>query len=130
MKKYSIILNTIIFFLSFQIIFGGCGACKVQSPKKTAESKENLSLVLEIPNNGIIQGNVQASCGMCNFSVKSNRCSLYIKVGEISYLVKGTTIDDHGDSHASDGFCNAIRTASVKGKVSDKIFWVETFELQ
>ena len=130
MTKYSIILNTLILIFSSQIIYAGCGSCVAHNPKKNTETKENISLLSTIPNSGLIQGNVQASCGMCNFDVKSKRCSLYIKVGENSYSVKGTTINDHGDSHASDGFCNAIRTASVKGKVSDGIFWAETLELQ
>ena len=45
------------------------------------------------------------------------RCSLAIQINDISCDVKGTGIDDHGDSHAKEGFCNAIRVANVKGEI-------------
>ena len=38
-------------------------------------------------------------------------------------------MDDHGDSHAEDGFCNAIRTASVSGYITGDYFIAESFEL-
>ena len=38
-------------------------------------------------------------------------------------------IDDFGDAHAEDGFCNSIRKAKVKGHVEESIFVVSTFEL-
>ena len=41
-------------------------------------------------------------------------CSLAIKINEDVYPVSGTDIDDHGDSHAKDGFCNAIRAPKLK----------------
>ena len=54
---------------------------------------------------------------MCNFGTKDRTCSLSIQINEKAYNVKGTHIDDHGDSHAKDGFCNAVRVAKVSGKV-------------
>ena len=39
---------------------------------------------------------------------------MYIQISDKSYNVKGTDIDDHGDSHAKDGFCNAIKRGCVK----------------
>ena len=41
--------------------------------------------------------------------------------------MEGTSIDDHGDAHDQEGFCNAISKAKVQGK-GDK-FRVTYFEL-
>ena len=49
---------------------------------------------------------VEASCGQCMFAM-----------------------DDFGDAHAEDGFCNFIRKAKVKGHVEESIFVVSSFEL-
>ena len=74
---------------------------------------------------------VLASCGMCNFGMKNQKnCSLAIQVDERAYTVKGSKIDDHGDSHAKDGFCNAVRIADVDGKVKDGVFLADAFTLK
>ena len=50
------------------------------------------------------------SCRMCNFGIEiKKRCSLAIQINDIAYVIKETCIYDHGDSHAKEGFCNAIR---------------------
>ena len=68
---------------------------------------------------------------MCNFGMDAkDGCSLAIKIGEATYPVKGTGIDDHGDSHAKDGFCNAVSVVSVVGNVKDNLFLAESFEFQ
>ena len=67
---------------------------------------------------------------MCNFGMKNQRCSLAIQINEKAYHVRGTEIDDHGDSHAKDGFCNAVRIAKVSGKIKKNVFISESFELQ
>ena len=41
----------------------------------------------------------------------------------------GTTIHDHGDAHADDGFCVAIRQVEVKGEIIDGRFKAESFTL-
>ena len=41
----------------------------------------------------------------------------------------GTTIDEHGDAHADDGFCNAIRKAEVQGTLVKGRFNVTYFKL-
>ena len=46
-----------------------------------------------------------------------------------AYFVDGTKIDDHGDAHAEDGFCEAIRKAEVQGKVVDGRFKATYFKL-
>ena len=86
--------------------------------------------VIKVNQDGIVNGLVLASCGMCNFGTKDRTCSLSIQINEKAYNVKGTHIDDHGDSHAKDGFCNAVRVAKVSGKVKKNNFIAETFVLQ
>ena len=84
----------------------------------------------QVPDSGKIVGSVHASCGMCNFGVKTSKsCDLSIKIGENVYGVRGTGIEDHGDSHAENGFCNAIRTASVSGYITGDYFISKSFEL-
>jgi hypothetical protein len=66
---------------------------------------------------------VEVSCGQCNFKLKTQKgCDLAVRINGKSYFVDGTKIDDHGDAHASDGFCSAIRKARVQGEVVDGRF--------
>ena len=46
-----------------------------------------------------------------------------------AYFVTGTDIDDHGDAHAHDGFCEAIRLAEVQGEMIGDKFNVSYFKL-
>ncbi len=73
---------------------------------------------------------VEASCGTCNFGLKGTACELAVKIDGTSYFVDGTTIKDHGDSHAKDGFCNAIRKAKVSGSVVNGRFKSKSFVVQ
>ena len=72
---------------------------------------------------------VEASCGQCQFGLKGKGCDLAVKIGDKAYYVAGTSIDDHGDAHASDGFCEAVRKALVTGKVVDDRFVATSFKL-
>ncbi len=72
---------------------------------------------------------VEASCGQCNFGMEGKGCSLAVRIDGKPYFVDGTTIDDHGDSHAHDGFCSAIRKAEVTGTVVDNRFKATSFKL-
>ena len=121
-------LNHIIFVIVFSIgiVHAGCGSCNVS--KKKAE-KPVGDFVTKINEDGTIKGLVLASCGMCNFGMDNSDCSLAIRVGEKTFNVKGTGMEDHGDSHADDGFCNAVRIANVKGKISKGKFKSESFAL-
>jgi hypothetical protein len=56
-------------------------------------------------------------------------CDLAVRMNGKSYFVDNTNIDDHGDAHADDGFCNTVRTAQVKGKIVEGRFKVELFKL-
>jgi hypothetical protein len=44
--------------------------------------------------------------------------------------VDGTGIDDHGDAHGADGFCNAVRQARVTGSFDGDRFVATTFVLR
>ena len=48
---------------------------------------------------------VEAACGQCQFKMKGKSCDLAVRIDGKSYFVDGTKIDDHGDAHAKDGFC-------------------------
>jgi hypothetical protein len=130
MLKNTIPLLFTIYFISYNLVYAGCGSCNI-SKTKVPDIHTNLELVNQLSEDGLVSGFVLASCGMCNFGMDSKAgCSLAIKIGESKYQVKGTGIDDHGDSHSKDGFCNSIRVATVVGNVKDNICFVESFELE
>ena len=72
---------------------------------------------------------VLASCGTCNFKMKAQGCPLAIKLDGKFYFVDGTSIDEHGDAHADDGFCNAVKKAKVQGAIEGDRFKVTYFEI-
>ena len=81
-------------------------------------------------NNISINQVVEAACGQCQFKMtEKSGCDLAVKIDGKSYFVDGTTIHDHGDAHADDGFCEAIRQANVKGEIIDGRFNAESFTL-
>ena len=81
-------------------------------------------------NNISINQVVEAGCGQCQFRMtEKSGCDLAVKIDGKSYFVDGTTIHDHGDAHADDGLCRAIRQAEVKGEIIDGRFKAESFTL-
>ena len=130
LKEY--IVRKIPFFIIFcltiiNFTFAGCGPCNVS---KKQPISPNGNFVTSISEDRRINGLVLASCGMCNFGMKDKkRCSLAIQINDMPYDVKGTGIDDHGDSHAKEGFCNAIRVANVKGEIIKNTLKSESFVL-
>ncbi len=72
---------------------------------------------------------VEASCGTCQFNLKGDDCALAVRIDGKAYFVDGTSIDDHGDAHAKDGFCQAVRKAEVKGKLVNHRFALTYFKL-
>lgn len=124
----NIITFGVYLLFSLNLIYAGCGACNVS--KKSSELPKG-EFIGAVPEDGSISGLVLTSCGMCNFGMKEKKdCSLAIQINEQSYSVEGTGMEDHGDSHADDGFCNAVRVASVTGIVKDNVFTAKTFALQ
>ncbi|RTY87516.1 DUF6370 family protein [Flavobacterium sp. GT3R68] len=72
---------------------------------------------------------VEASCGQCQFGMPAKGCDLAVRIDGKSYFVDGTSLDQHGDAHAEDGFCSAIRKAEVTGAVVDNRFKATAFKL-
>ncbi|MEM7455763.1 MAG: DUF6370 family protein [Planctomycetota bacterium] len=86
------------------------------------ESGENATVVA----NDVV---VEAACGQSQFGMAGDGCDLAVRIRGQSYFVDGTTIADHGDANAEDGFCNCVREARVSGSVIDGRFKVDSFEL-
>jgi hypothetical protein len=72
---------------------------------------------------------VDASCGQCKLGLKGKSCDLAVKIDGKAYFVDGTHINAHGDAHANDGFCNAVRKAEVQGEVVNNRFAATYFKL-
>ncbi len=72
---------------------------------------------------------VEASCGQCQFNMEGEGCDLAVRIDGQAYWVDGTGLDDHGDAHAEDGFCEAVRQAKVTGSVKEGRFHAKSFEL-
>jgi hypothetical protein len=72
---------------------------------------------------------VEVSCGQCQFGMKANGCDLAVRLDGKTYFIDGTKIDEHGDAHAEDGFCNAVRQAEVIGEVKEGRFVATYFKL-
>lgn len=72
---------------------------------------------------------VEASCGQCNFDMPGDGCDLAVRIDGETYFVDGSHTDDHGDAHAPDGLCNAIRQAEVEGQVEEGRFVATSFVL-
>ena len=88
----------------------------VQSKSKTKEIKKEKI--------------VEDSCEQCQFGMRDKKgCDLAVRFGGKSSWVYGTKIDSHGDAHAKEGFCNAVRKAKVTRKVVDGWFVANSFVL-
>lgn len=73
---------------------------------------------------------VEASCGTCHFGMKADICTLAIRLPEgKSYWVSGFSIDQFGDAHAADGFCQTTRKAKVSGTLVGDKFMATAFVL-
>jgi len=72
---------------------------------------------------------VEASCGQCQFKMKGQGCDLAVRIDGKTYFVDGTSIDSHGDAHANDGFCAAVRKAEVVGNIVNNRFIATSFKL-
>lgn len=76
-----------------------------------------------------INQTVNVSCGICNFNMTGDECDLAVEIDGKFYYTVGSGIDEHGDSHASDGFCNAIRKADAVGELKHGVFYIESLTL-
>lgn len=81
-------------------------------------------------DNRTMNRTVEAGCATCMFEMPGvEGCVLAVRIEGKPYLVKGSEIDDHGDAHAADGFCNAVRQAHVEGRIENDTFMVTKMEL-
>ncbi len=109
MKRFLLILICSFFYIS--------GFSQDNNKKKLVLDKTKPVVELE------------TACGTCMFKMKGSGCILAVKQEGKTYFVTGTDIDDHGDAHDKDGFCNAVRKAKVQGSVVGDKFLVTYFEL-
>ena len=72
---------------------------------------------------------VEAACGQCKFGLPGKSCDLAVRINGKAYFVDGTSIDEHGDAHADDGFCKAVRKAEVSGEIVNNRFKSTYFKL-
>src|SRR5436190_24232169 len=72
---------------------------------------------------------VETACSECQFKLTGKGCDLAVRIDGKSYFVEGTDIDSHGDAHAKDGFCNAVRKAEVQGEIVNDRYRVTYFKL-
>jgi len=71
----------------------------------------------------------EAACGQCQFGMEGDGCQLAVRIRGKTFFVDGTSIDEHGDAHAADGFCNSVRHARISGQIVDGRFASTAFEL-
>ena len=106
-----------ILFFSFCCFFSFTG--KAQNTE-TKTSKADTTKKIQT---------VEASCGQCQFHLPGKGCQLAVRIDGKAYFADGTTIDEHGDAHAPDGFCEAIKKAEVQGEIINNRFKVTYFKL-
>ena len=105
-------LSSIVCLLFISSAFGQKGDPKVSTPD---------------PNKKIQV--VETACGECQFKLAGKGCDLAVRIDGKAYFVDGTDIDSHGDAHAEDGFCKAVRKAEVQGNLANNRFKVTYFKL-
>jgi len=113
-------LTRFLVLLAFVTLAIGCQkqVDEVQPEQRpVAAEQQNQELVVEV------------ACGECQFGLPGDDCDLAVRIAGTAYFVDGTSIDDHGDAHSEDGFCNAVRQARVQGRVENGRFVATSFEL-
>jgi hypothetical protein len=91
-----------------------------------AQSKDSL---LKKPDPAKKLMTVETACGQCKFGLVAEDCSLAVRINGKAYFADGTDIDAHGNAHAKDGFCNAVRKAQVQGELVNDRFKLSYFKL-
>ena len=92
-------------------------------------SAQKASKNIALPDNTKKIQIVETACGECQFKLKGTSCDLAVRINGKAYFVDGTLIDDHGDAHAKEGFCNAVSKAEVQGKIVNNRFKASYFKM-
>ncbi len=108
----------------FLVLSFVCGCQPVNNAKPADGAPNSISTTTPV-----IGKVVDASCGQCQFEMEGTGCELAVRIDGKSYFVDGASIDDHGDAHAADGMCNAIRKGKVTGEIRNDRFFATSFEL-
>lgn len=127
--KYKIVA---MILLGVNFLYSGCGSCpgeSIHNKKLVSNPIVSNSLIMSKSKDGNINGLIITSCGKCNFGTKEKGCSLSAKIGDKIYPIQGVGINEHGDAHSTEGFCNAVRVAWATGTIQKNIFNVEYFDL-
>lgn len=95
----------------------------------TASSAQEKAQVKKPGQTTISNQVVEASCGQCQFKLEGKSCDLAVRIDGKAYFVDGSDIDEHGDAHAKDGFCQKVRKATVSGQIVNNRFKATSFKL-
>lgn len=95
----------------------------------TAGSAQEKEQVKKSGQSTVSKQVVEASCGQCQFKLEGKSCDLAVRIDGKAYFVDGSDIDQHGDAHAKDGFCQKVRKALVSGQVVTNRFKATSFKL-
>ena len=109
-------MKNFLLFLFCSCCFAKVAAQQIAKSIAVPDSKQKMQIV-------------ETACGECQFHLKGKSCDLAVRINGKAYFVDGTSIDDHGDAHATEGFCNAVSKAEVQGKVVNNRFMVTYFKL-
>jgi len=107
-------------YLIITLFFGISALAALGQTKDTKQDATDSTQKIQI---------VEAACGECQLGLPGKSCDLAVRINGKAYFVDGTAIDSHGDAHAKDGFCNAIRKAEVKGEIVNNRFKATYFKL-
>jgi hypothetical protein len=99
-----IVMNLKNFIIAISGLCIGVNVSAQTIPKQTPDTSKKVDIA-------------EFSCGECQFKMSGKSCDLAVRINGKVYFVEGTTIDEHGDAHANDGFCNSIRKAEVQGEI-------------
>jgi hypothetical protein len=90
---------------------------------------QNSTKPIEVPDPAKKIIIAEASCGQCQFGLKQKGCDLAVRIDGKAYFVDGTSIDDHGDAHGKEGFCESVRKVELQGEIINNRFRVSYFKL-
>ena len=108
-------MKSLAFLLGFAFLMLSAFGQKIKAKKVEPDSTKPVQIV-------------EAACGECQLGLAGSSCDLAVRIDGKAYFVDGTKIDDHGDAHAKEGFCNSVRKAAVQGEIVDDRFKVTYFK--